>query len=301
MSLKVGLALGGGASRGLAHLGVIKALNESGIPIDIITGVSIGGIIGSIYASHPDIDHATDSVRSFIASDAFNQTKLDFIKASKEQSKGYYQQFKRLISTGFYFAVSTTRSSFISQHTFQNNLNHLISKINIEDCPVPLGLVATNLESGQMKSFTSGPMMDAVLASAAIPGVFPPIKVGEDSYVDGSWVNPIPVELAFEMGADFVIAVDVAPALSNDAPYSDDLTGWDIQLRAGEASRLAIKQHKVEKSDAQIVVNLMDIHWADFSQLDLCVERGYSETLAAMETIRMKLAKKKFRRFFWLS
>jgi len=301
MPLKVGLALGGGASRGLAHLGVIKALEEADIKIDMIAGVSIGGIIGSIYASHPDIDHAVSSVKAFLSSADFNQTKLDFIKASKEQSRGYYHQFKKLISTGFYFAVSTTRSSFISHETFEWNLSHLVSKINIDDCPIPLGLVATNLETGLVKSFTQGSMMDAVMASATIPGIFPPIEIDNQQYVDGSWVRPVPVELAYEMGADFVIAVDVAPALSNDTPFNDDLTGWDIQLRASEASRLALKQKSLSESDVQIVVNLLDVHWADFSKVARCVEQGYSETKGAIEMIKQQLARKKRRRFFGLS
>ncbi|OGG95237.1 MAG: hypothetical protein A2527_08680 [Candidatus Lambdaproteobacteria bacterium RIFOXYD2_FULL_50_16] len=300
MALKVGLALGGGASRGLAHLGVIQALTEAKIPIDIVTGASVGGVIGAIYAAHPDIDRAIKNVAAFLESDDYNQTRLDFIKESEQQNKGYFAQIKRWVTTGYFFAISTTRSSFISRATFDSNLSHLIPKIQIEECPIPLGLVATNLLTGQMTEFTAGDLMASVLASAAIPGVFPSITINGLEYVDGSWVEPLPVKLARKIGADFVIAVDVAPKMGTEEEDLADLTGWDVQLRAAEASRLKLKNHCLLEADFSIKVDLMDIHWADFSRLDECVKRGRAAGFKAIEAIEQQLRTKRFKRFFGL-
>ncbi|MDT8445539.1 MAG: patatin-like phospholipase family protein [bacterium] len=298
MALKVGLALGGGASRGLAHLGVLKALVEAKIPIDLITGVSIGGIIGSIFAAHPEIDTSITNIRRFLNSEDFNQTRLDFIKESKQQSKSYYDQFKRLISTGFFFAISSTRSSFISQETFEWNLSHLIPKIDLEDCPIPLGLVAMDLHSGKEKDFLTGKMMQAVMATAAIPGVFPPIEIDQRRFVDGSWLVPVPVALARKMGADLVIAVDVAPTLSQDQGPQEHLSGWDVQLRASEASRMGLKECCMAGADHRITVDIMDLHWADFTRLDLCLKRGEAAAIRSLEAIERAIYAKRWRRRF---
>lgn len=300
MTLKVALALGGGASRGLAHLGVIQALTEAKIPINLIAGVSIGGVIGAIYAAHPQIDRVIQNVNTFLDSQDFNQTKLELIQASKSQSNGYYDQLKKLVTNGIFLAISSTRSSFISKDTFERNLSHLVPKIGIEECEIPLGLIGTDLKSGKAMEFLSGPMMEAVMATSAIPGVFPPVRVGGKKYVDGSWLVPVPVELARKMGADLVIAVDVAPSMSNLGDSNLDLSGLDIQLRASEASRMALKARCLEQAEVRIVVDLMDIHWADFTRLELCVERGYSAARRSLEVIEKELLKKKVRRFFGL-
>ncbi|OGH01975.1 MAG: hypothetical protein A2600_04510 [Candidatus Lambdaproteobacteria bacterium RIFOXYD1_FULL_56_27] len=296
--MKVALALGGGASRGLAHMGVIQALTEAKIPINIIAGVSIGGVIGAIYAAHPQIDRVIQNVNAFLDSQDFNQTKLELIQAGKSQSNGYYEQLKKMVTNGIFLAISSTRSSFISRETFERNLSHLVPKIGIEDCEIPLGLIGTDLKNGQAMEFLSGPMMEAVMATSAIPGIFPPVKIGGKRYVDGSWLVPVPVELARKMGADLVIAVDVAPTMSNLGDSTLELSGLDIQLRASEASRMALKGKCLSQAEVKIVVDLMDIHWADFTKLDLCVERGYSAARRSLEVIEKALFKKKVGRFF---
>ncbi|MBU3914136.1 patatin-like phospholipase family protein [bacterium] len=292
MSFKVGLALGGGAARGLAHLGVIKALQQAKIPIDIICGTSVGAVIGSIYAANPDIDWAIAKVKTYLSSSDFDKTRLDLIKKGSLEPDSYFGQLKRYIKTGLIFAISLHRSSFISEEVFRANLEQILPKGNIEDCPIKLGLVSMNLDTAEEEVSLSGNIIQNVMASSAIPGVFPPVNLKKSKFVDGSWVNPVPVSVAKAMGAKFIIAVDVAPGMDKN---EKDLNGFDVTLKAAEGSRMALKKYWFQNSDIALGVDLMDMHWADFSQIEMCIERGEKIINGSLSEIKKKLFLKRMR------
>ena len=284
--MKVGLALGGGAAKGLAHFGVLKALKKADIPIHVITGTSIGSIIASLYAANPDIDEIIKTVSLYLNSPDFNQTKLDFIRKGDQESNSYLGQIKKFLKAGFFFAVSMQRSSFISAETIRDNLTKLLPSQMIEECKIPLGLVSMDLNNGEEVNFTRGSLIDSVLSSCAIPGVFPPIAFEDKLLVDGSWVTPVPIKLARDLGADFVIAIDVAPELNE---FTEGQNGWSITIRANECTRIANKRYCLEKADYTVSLDVQNIHWADFLQLDKCVREGEQIIFEEVEKIRKKL------------
>lgn len=292
MGFKVGLALGGGAARGLAHLGVIKALKEAGIPIDIISGTSIGGLVGSIYATQPDIDSAIENVAEYIGSSDFDKTRLEMIQESSHEPQSYFGALKKYVKSGLFFAVSISKSSFISEETFQRNMEHILPKSQFEDLQVKMGIVAMNLDNAEEEVFTSGDVVSRVMASCSIPGIFPPIQLEGINYVDGSWINPVPVSVARSLGADFVIAVDVAPGMDKRDKF---LNGFDITLKAAEGSRSSLKKLGMLQADIGLSVNLQEMHWADFSKLDECVEEGYQTVERSLPLIKKKLFWSKIR------
>ncbi len=297
MAFKIAVALGGGAAKGLAHVGVLKGLEEAEIPVDIITGTSIGAVVGATYAFHPVISETIDQLRSYVNSKHFNQARLNFIQESnKEIKKTYYSQFKKFLTNSYFFAISATSSSFITEADFRNSIEHILPKVRIEDCDIPFGLTIANLSSGKIYSLTQGDLIDHVLASAAIPGIFPPVKIGRDYYIDGSWVEPVPVKLAREMGADFVIAVDVAPEMD---PDDQEFTGFNVNIRAAEATRLALKAHNLKEADFVVTTNLSDVHWADFLQLDRSVEEGEKQLNRLLPQLRKAIFLKKIKSLFW--
>jgi NTE family protein len=288
MSFKVGLALGGGAARGLAHLGVIRALVKAEIPINIISGTSIGAMVAAIYAANPDIDAAIKTISAYIDSPDFDRTRLELIKESSLEPKNYFGTLKKYVKSGLFFAASIRQSSFISEATFKQNLEKILPKGNIEDCTVKLGLVTMNLDLAKEEVFTSGNIIQRVMASCAIPGIFPPICIENSHYVDGSWINPIPVSIAKQLGAKFVIAVDVAPGM---AKSQKEMNGFEVTLRAAEGSRNCLKGLRLANADIVLNIDLTDIHWADFSQLKKCLEQGE-------QTIQKKIGVIK-NRLFW--
>jgi NTE family protein len=180
--LKIGLVLGGGSARGLAHVGVILALEAYNIPIDIIAGTSIGSVIGSLYASGATIKQLEEMALS--------------IKMSK---------------TLFMLDSTFPHSGLISGDRIEKMLNRFALKDKtFDDLSISFAAVATDVESGAEVILNQGKVIDAVRASIAIPGIFTPVKYGDYYLVDGGVVDPVPVDVAQMMGADIIIAVSLA-------------------------------------------------------------------------------------------
>ncbi|MBT4286489.1 MAG: hypothetical protein HOD92_04070 [Deltaproteobacteria bacterium] len=295
MSFKVGLALGGGGAKGLAHLGVIRRLEQYGFPIDIITGTSIGAIIGALYASSLDSEYIIDHVISYLNSKDFDKTRLEFLKEGNKEESGFVSQLKTILKTGLFLTVYLNQQSFISKETLQKNLEKILPNIQLEDCLIPLGLIALSLDDSLPVELKSGNLIEAVMASCAIPGVFSPIYVDGKMMVDGGWVDPVPVNLAKKMGADFVIAIDVAPESGFNSTPNNAL---EISQKASEATRMELKSQLLEKANHTIQIDLSNIHWADFLKYEACISIGESVIDQNIETIRKKIFRKKIFSFF---
>ncbi len=180
--LKIGLALGGGAALGFAHIGVIKVLQDNGINIDYVAGTSMGSVIGSLFACGMTVDKMLEAVKTF---DIKKITKLN----------GF-----RIIKEGLY---NTER--------LEEYIETLANTKLVEQTKIPFRCNAVDLYTGKEYVFKSGSLGQAVRASSAIPGLFKPVRKDNMLLVDGGVVNNIPFNIAKQMGADFVIAVDVCP------------------------------------------------------------------------------------------
>ena len=180
--LKIGLALGSGSARGLAHVGVIMALEAYNIPVDIISGTSIGSVIGSLYASGATV------------------RQLEEVALSIKKSK-----------TLFMIDPVFPHSGLISGDRIEKMLNQFAIKDKIfDDLKIPFAAVATDVESGAKVILNQGKVIDAVRASISIPGIFTPVKYQDYYLVDGGVVDPVPVDVVKMMGADIIIAVNLA-------------------------------------------------------------------------------------------
>ena len=184
--MSLGIALGGGGAKGFAHIGVLEALQEEGIEFDVITGCSIGAIVGAVYAAG----------------------NLELLKSTSTQIK--ITEIPKLLSPAF------PRSGLFSGKNAIEMLMDLVKKENIEDLDKTFGSVSACINTGELRSFTKGEVRKALKASFAIPGLFTPEKDGDSILVDGGTIEPIPMELARDLGADTVIAVDLFgnPALT---------------------------------------------------------------------------------------
>ena len=174
---RIGLALGSGGARGFAHIGVLQVLEEAQVPVDVIAGSSMGSLIGAIYATGAPVRRI--------------------------------EQLACHLPISQWVDVAIPRMGVIAGGRFHRLIRLLTKEMNFADTTLPLAIVATDLEKGERVTFTEGPIHEAVRASVAIPGVFTPYRVNGRMLVDGGVIERVPIQAARDLGADFVIAVDV--------------------------------------------------------------------------------------------
>ncbi|MBK0414709.1 patatin-like phospholipase family protein [Chromobacterium haemolyticum] len=253
---KIGLALGGGAAKGFAHVGVIKVLEAAGLTPDLVTGTSAGSVVGSLYAS--GLSGMQLQSRA-IQLDESNLT--DWTLSSKGVIKG---------------------------EKLQNWINAQVANKTMEQLPRPFGAVATELDSGRKVVFRLGNTGQAVRASASIPNVFLPVKIGNKSYVDGGLVSPVPVSAAREMGADFVIAVDIS-ARPRKGAATGFLSMLDQSLNIMNGPALA---QELKQADVVIRPQVQNIGSAQFDARHQAILEGERAAQAALPQIRQLLQQK---------
>jgi len=181
---KIGLALGGGAARGLAHIGVLKALVKNNVPIDVIAGTSIGALVGACFAKDGEINTLEEIVLN-----------ID------------WRQLALLLDPN----LALLKKGFIHGEKIKELLCSVIGDIEFKDLKIPLRVIATDVITGKEVVIDSGSVTEAVRASISIPVIFTPVKFENKFLVDGSIVNPVPVDIVRNMGAEFIIACNVIP------------------------------------------------------------------------------------------
>jgi len=288
MTEKIGFALGGGGARGLAHLGAIDALVKHGIMPDIVVGTSIGALMGALYATHGSIEGALARVQEYFTCECYDKIKFDFIKETEESklNDGLFDSLSRYFRKKFFYnVVLASRQSFVSVETFMENISFLIDDIDIRDTKIPLAVICTDIKAGSEIVLTKGSLRKAVAASSAIPGIFPPITYEGMLLMDGGWVNQLPVDSCQSMGADFVIAMNVAREMEQD--FSTE-TGLDILRRTNAITRTVLNQIQAKDADVVIEPEVGDISWAEFSCTEECVEKGRIEVENFLSTFKKR-------------
>jgi len=252
---KIALALGGGAARGFAHIGVIKMLESQGIVADYVVGTSAGAVVGSLYAG---------------GHDAYAMQKIA-------------QQLDETI-----FADWTLGGrGFLKGEALQGFVNQHLRNRPLEGLNKPFAAVATDLKSGERVVFRTGDSGLAVRASAAVPGVFQPAQFAGKSYVDGGLSSPVPVQAAREMGADFVIAVDISARPEGQPVDSLSSVMWQtITIMGG-----VIGRNELREADIVIRPNLPYVKSWDFTARHDAILEGERAAQAAIPLIRQKLAR----------
>jgi NTE family protein len=290
--LKVGLALGGGAARGLAHIGVLRAFVREGIPIDIITGTSMGAVIGGAYAAMGDIAEIERKVRGLLTSDEFYRMRMSFLRETKVNRGGLLYSVKNLVRRGIVYGVSTMRPSFVSAEKFARSLGRILPEVEVSATPIRFAAVAVDLESAEEVVLCHGQLREVAAASAAIPGILPPRRLHGRLLIDGGWVDKIPVLPAFRLGADVVIAVDISADLEDPKRY---LRGIDVVLRANTIKDSVMTELHRKLADIVVEPAVRKIHWADFEAVDFCIAAGDAAASEAVPQIRELLRQERFR------
>ena len=217
-NLKVALVLSGGGAKGYAHLGVLRVLEKENIKIDYIAGTSIGALVGTLYSigySIDEIEKVLDNlnIENFLESGS-DLTGLDLDKKETLKKYSFYVNFDNELNYSLPKGIRETEELYL---VVKNLLKNYENTKNFNNFPIPLRVVATNLNTGETKSFSEGDIAKVLTASMAIPTIFEPVEVNGALYVDGLVSRNLPVEEAYDMGADLVIASDVGtPVVKKD-------------------------------------------------------------------------------------
>ncbi|MBE0566268.1 MAG: patatin-like phospholipase family protein [Krumholzibacteria bacterium] len=282
----VGLALGSGGARGLAHAGVLAALEEAGIRPDRVAGTSMGAIVGGLYAQDPVPDKVWQRLLSYVGDDVFASYWAPFVPKGANQDhdhehlarfSGIFDFMQRKL-----IAVKTvTRPWIQDEDKLRGPLLSLFGPGDFADLKIPFAAVALDLIAGKRVDFTEGPLVDGVYASSAIPGVFPPVRRDGRVICDGGGPYRCPVEACRDLGADLVIAVDI-PSFEN----TNFNTGLDMILRSNTIARTRLNEYVVATADFVIRPAVNDCHWADFANGRVARDRGYAAGRAAVPQLQ---------------
>lgn len=294
------LALGGGGARGISHLGVIDGLRDAGIPIGRVVGVSIGSLAGAMYAFNPDIKQTLGQALGYLLSESFQSHQLTLFGAGRntdEETGGvfaWYSRIMRYLRANRTWHRAVTQPSLLPAAILQDVVTHLLPDADIADARVPLSIVAVDLHSGHQVVLEKGPVREAVRASAAIPGIFPPVEWEEMLLSDLGTFCALPTVIARSYGTDPVVAVDVSSSVKHLA-HCD--TALDVLMRMDEIGEALFRKHVTAAADFLIRPAVSQTEWFDFSNPELLVNLGRkaarqrSAELAAM-LIKMSLPPK---------
>ena len=251
---RIGLALGGGAARGFAHIGVIQVLEEAGIRPQLVVGTSAGSLVAALYASGK------------------SGAELAMLALGMDESA---------ITDWAFPGRGVIRGEALARYVREQT-----GGLSIEKMKLPLGIVATDLDSGQAILFQRGDPGVAVRASSAVPAVFQPVKIGEHEYVDGGLVSPVPVRFARAMGAELVLAVDIS------SPPEGQATGDAMRLLLQTFAIMGKSINHFELRDADVVLRpkLNGVGSADFAARQRTIMAGREAALAARPERRARIA-----------
>jgi len=291
--LKVGLALGGGGARGLAHIGVLKVLERENIPIDLITGTSMGAIIGGAYALKKDISAIEKIAEKYSKISEFN---IDFSFSEKERKDKpfFLKKMSDFLKKGYILNLELRRKYIDEGEGIKKIIKDLVGDKAFTDTKIPFAVVAADLVKGEKVILNQGKLFDALLASSSIPGMFPPVILDKKILVDGGIVDVVPIQAAQSLGANFVIGVNVGQTIKKRVEFDNAV---EIFFRSDSITSAELRKLQLSFADVVITPKIGRFHWSDFSKPEQCIREG--EIAAQNIILELKKKLKKTKPIWW--
>lgn len=296
MARKLALALGGGGVRGLANIGVLRACEEAGLAPDIVTGTSMGAIVGAVYADTRDAAATEQIIKDYLSSEDFlKQTHK--LNTDADPEKGIFDRIVDTAKKGYFFYRFLMRESVISEGAFQG-LDRIVPDKNFNELALPFGCIALDLISGLPEIFHAGALRPAVRASSAVPGMMPPVPIGAGMYCDGGWAENVPISAAVLLGGDYIIASDVTRDIQPIDYKREIKSSMDVLFRADDIARSLMNTYRTRSADFVIHPEVGDAPWSAFENIDGFVTAGYTYARKVMPAVRASLRKQRWTRLW---
>jgi NTE family protein len=268
----LGLALGAGGARGLAHIGVLKVFEDESIPIDILVGSSIGALVGGAFASGLGTYEMERRVEEFLASPIYQDSALKSVRAIEDADNklSLTQKIQAFFKNRLLLAQAMFKPGMLEGEDFQAMIDFFLPDIEVQNTLIPFRAVATDLISGEPIIISQGSLRKAVMASCAYPGAVPPRLNNGMLLCDGGIVYLVPTQVARAGGAKFVVAVSVNRGIASVEKLSSAV---DVYVRATNIGLFHVEQRLLKEADVVISPHVGNLHWTDFGRAaDLILE-----------------------------
>ena len=269
--LVTGLALGGGGARGFVHIGVLRELENTLFKPQIISGTSIGSVIGAMYAATVDTHWIENRFKNFIKSNEFKELGLDRLADTPREDQSFFQMASSFVKDRIQINIANERMGILKSDRLRSALKYLLPVEQFSELKLPFYCTAVDLHSGEDVIFSEGNLLDAVLASSSIPGYIQPVSWGNKLLTDGGVSRPIPGKLVRNMGSEFTIGVCAGLRKFNR------LNELNMVLVLGRAEQITTTRLANEcRADVDIFLepDTLDLFWADFSHLKTLINNG---------------------------
>ncbi len=283
--MKIGIALGGGGARGLAHIGVLKVLEKNGIGIDQISGTSIGAVVGGLYSVFRNAQKVEDFLYDFVNTDAFKELNLDAFDPDPNQNSNYWKGLLKNAHRNISLFRTWRYKSMLTKEQVDEIFKDF-PDMEIKDLPVSFAAVATDLETGRETVLVEGNFKQAVIASSSIPGVFPPVEMLNTKMCDGGVSDLVPVYVSRGQGAQYVIAVDVTKSLNEKVELSNGLSIID---RAQSILAFQLSRERLAGADCVIRPSSIMFSWASVRHMPQIIKSGEDAAELALPNIKKAL------------
>ena len=280
----IGLALGGGGARGLAHIGVLKVLDREKIPIHVVAGTSIGALVGAAFASGIHPEDMEKRVEEYLNSPKFQMSAVRAIEEA--QAKGelsWGRKIQSFVKNRYFLVQAMFKPGLFPSEELQEIIELFVPDILIEETEIPYRAVATDLVQGTQIIFSKGSLRQAVMASCAVPGAIAPVKDEERLLSDGGIICLIPCSVVRKEGADVVIAVSVDRDICTEQEFT---TAVSVYQRVNDIMCAKLKGYELAEADVVIAPQVGDLHWSEFSQALTLVEAGERAAAERLDLIR---------------
>ena len=286
---KWGLALGGGGARGIAHIGVLKVLQRENLIPDVIAGTSIGALVGGAFACRPDADALEERLYEVLAPDADENKPLKQIARldwTDKTDSTLLNRLLRSVQKEIFLGMALFRSGVWSMEELRNSISAFLPDIDVTQTRIRFVPSAVDLLSGESLLLNKGSIIEAVMASCAIPGFMPPVPIGDALLMDGGLADLIPERAARACGADRVISVDVGIQLCHESRIKD---GIDAINRATQIMGYHLGSDGRSRSDLLITPLQDHCSWTHFEGYRDLIRQGETATEAVLDDIRRLL------------
>jgi NTE family protein len=287
--------LGGGGARGGIHIGVLKVLEDHGIPIHCVAGTSIGALVGALYALTLSARAVETRLLEYLESETFGKARFSFVsEASADKKFRLFNRIAAFIKKEFLLRLALSRPYLISKDHFRETLAFFLPDVQVEDFQIPFAAVSADLETGEEVVIREGGLLDAVYASCTYPGVVEAVRLGGRFLVDGGILDMVPVQPTRQLGADVVIGVNADRGINASI---DGLSGIELIFRADDILGYELTRCKAQDADVLIHPEVGETKWYEFERTPEFIAVGEKAALDTMPDIKRAMEKGIFRRF----